>query len=141
MTKKYSIRIVLWVGLSLAYVPTMVGQCFQISEESEYCCQGTQHCLAHCVIITGCDYGDTGLDFCSSSYGLCCNDHFTERRPSGYDCSSPSKAYYQRCAVGIESDGLIFAEMLVVPNGCFAKRSGALKRASQSVASDTNHLR
>jgi hypothetical protein len=92
----------------------------------DYCCPGTAHCAAHCVPLTDCDdNGDTGLDFCSSSYGVCCNYHYSTRTPSGYDCSA--KRGFRARSVAVESDGALFAEMILVPDKCSSKHSTAPK--------------
>lgn len=111
MSRTQAVRAALLSALGLVLVPMALGQCIRTTPEDQYCCLGTAHCLAHCVVITGCDDNyDIGLNFCSTSGGLCCDDPYDIDRASGDYCND--RPPYKRRAVRVESEGRVFDEAL-----------------------------
>lgn len=141
MTRKHDARAALLAMLCLVFVPKMLAQaCYKQTPQDQYCCLGTEHCHAHCVVIYGCDDTDAiGEEFCSGSYGLCCDDQYETDRPSGQVCRG-GPAYKHR-AVRVENEGMVSAEMVLVPSACWMRRSSGAGERNRNADSTIDDLR
>jgi len=78
-------------------------QCYVTSDGGQKCCEDSGKCAGYCIDTTACDNADVGSTYCSTGYGMCCNDKYTSDFASGDSCDGGGGG--GGCPCGVNPDG------------------------------------
>jgi len=91
------------IALVCFFVPFAHGQCYVTSDGGQKCCEDNGKCAGYCIDTTACDNADVGSTYCSTGYGMCCNDKYTSDFASGDSCDGGGGG--GGCPCGVNPDG------------------------------------